>query len=147
MSKYEEHIEGLLKKAVQEDAAAHASGYSPMKYAKEVTFPTLKREGTPLRFDFALYKCDNLFCLIEVDGEHHFKQVKLFHSKTEFRHAKMNDRRKNKFCLVNGYSLYRVPFWDVYKLNSLTDILCGPAYLVTDKYHNDIIINLKKELK
>lgn len=142
MSKYEEYIEGLIKKAIEKEILTHSS--SSLTYAREVTFPTLKREGSSLRFDFAIYKRNSLFCLIEVDGEHHFKQVKLFHSKTDFRHVKMNDRRKNKFCLVNGYSLYRIPFWDIYKLKSLEEILCTPTYLVADKYHNDTIINLKR---
>ena len=121
MSKGEEKIKQILDKA-------------QITYVREKVFPSL-RNGK-LRFDFYL---PALGVCIEYDGEQHFYQVKKFHpTKRDFDHAKQNDYYKNSFALAHGYSLYRIPYWEIENINSISDIL-SPRFLVKSKWHCDII--------
>lgn len=121
MSKGEEKIKYILDNA-------HIS------YVREKIFPSL-RTGK-LRFDFYL---PNSGVLIEYDGQQHFQQVKKFQlTKKDFDHAKQNDYYKNSYALAHRMSLYRVPYWEIDNINSISDIL-SPRFLVKSKWHNDII--------
>lgn len=128
MSRYELKIENILR-----------NNY--IEYEKEFTFSNLKFDGSLLRFDFALFKRGELKCLIEVDGEQHFSYIEFFGTKSNFKHMQQNDRRKNKYCLLNNIPLYRIPYWDLEKIKCMEDIL-KDKYKVINKNHND---NLKKE--
>ena len=93
-----------------------------------------------MRFDFAIFKQDQLICLIEYDGEQHFKFVKHFHKNVfNFKKAKEWDRRKNKYCLIHNIPLIRVPYWD-YDTLTFKKIFTESSYRVTTKYHNDNLI-------
>lgn len=121
MSKGEEKIKKILNKA-------------RVPYVTEKVFSSL-RNGK-LRFDFYL---PTMGVLIEVDGLQHFQQVKQFHpTKKDFDHAKQNDYYKNSYALAHQISLYRLPFWELDNINSISDIL-SPRFLVKSKWHNDII--------
>lgn len=121
MSKGEERVKKILDKA-------------HIKYECEKIFSDL-RNGK-LRFDFYI---PSRKILIEVDGEQHFKQVKKFHpSKQDFMHAKQNDYYKNSYALSHDFALYRVPFWEIESIQTVTDIF-SQKNLVTSKWHNDIV--------
>ena len=121
MSKGEEKIKQILDKA-------------HVIYIREKSFSSL-RNGK-LRFDFYL---PGLGICLEYDGEQHFSQVKQFHpTKKDFDHAKQNDYYKNSFALAHGYRMFRIPYWEIDNVNTISDIL-SPKFLVTSKWHNDII--------
>ena len=121
MSKGEERIEQILRS-------------SKINFEREKVFPEL-RNGK-LRFDFYI---PLLSTLIEIDGEQHFKQIKRFHpNKSDFTHAKQNDYYKNSFCLSHNYALYRIPFWEIEKIQTITDIF-SPKFRVYTKWHNDLV--------
>ena len=112
-----------------------------INFKREVSFNDLNGcNNTPLRFDFVIYKNNNIFCIIETDGEQHFKFVKHFHKNIfGFKKSLEWDRRKNKYCLVHNIPLIRIPYWD-YDTITFKQIFTEPSYQVKTKYHNDILI-------
>lgn len=112
-----------------------------ISFKREVSFNDLNGcNNTPLRFDFVIYKNNNIFCIIETDGEQHFKFVKHFHKNVfGFKKSLEWDRRKNKYCLVHNIPLIRIPYWD-YDTITFKQIFTEPSYQVKTKYHNDILI-------
>ena len=126
MSKYEDKVESLLKKA-------------GIAYKKEVSFSDLKDKDF-LRFDFGIYKNQKLIGLIEVDGEQHFQPVELFGGKEEFKRVRKTDRAKNRYCLMKKIPLFRIPYTEMenFTLDNLT------KFKITSQYHNDNIINGRK---
>jgi hypothetical protein len=59
--------------------------------------------------------------VIEYDGEHHFRPVKIFHDNTSFSKVKKSDRLKNNYCKSNNIHLLRIPFWEFNNLNEIID--------------------------
>ena len=112
-----------------------------ISFKREVSFNDLNGcNNTPLRFDFVIYKNNNIFCIIETDGKQHFKFVKHFHKNIfGFKKSLEWDRRKNKYCLVHNIPLIRIPYWD-YDTITFKQIFTEPSYQVKTKYHNDILI-------
>lgn len=105
-------------------------------YEREKTFSDLLgKHGTPLRFDFYLPKFG---INIEYDGEGHFQQVSKFGGRSGYMAAAERDRRKNSYCLAHHIPLYRIPYWELHNIHSLSDILT-PKFLVTSKFHNDYL--------
>lgn len=88
------------------------------------------------RFDFYLPK-QNVF--IECNGIQHYTFVKAFYkNRSDFLKAQERDRRKCSYCLAHDYKLYCIPYWDMEKLHTTKDLFKS-QYLVTSKFHNDIV--------
>lgn len=67
----------------------------------------------PLPFDFAVKTKDNdILCLIEYDGEQHYKPVIIFGGEKALEETKMRDNIKNEYCKKNGIKLIRIPYWE-----------------------------------
>lgn len=123
MSKYEDKVALLLSQ----------SGY---KFEREKTFDDLKNGR--YRFDF--YVKAAIPFLIEVDGEQHFdSNSKFYKTKSEFKKAQEHDRRKNSYCLANNLLLYRIPYWEISKLQVAADCIQN-KFLVHSKWHNDELL-------
>ena len=79
-------------------------------------------------FDFALIdKNGNIYSLIEYDGEQHFNKNSKYYSDEMIKH----DKEKNEFCLKNNILLYRIPYWDFNKLETINDII-NPIYCINN---------------
>ncbi len=65
-----------------------------------------------LPFDFAIfYPTGELKCLIEYDGEQHFKFVKLWHGDEEgFKLQQLRDNIKTNYCKSHNIKLIRIPY-------------------------------------
>lgn len=115
-----------------------------IQYGREVSFPQLKgKKGTPLRFDFGVYKNEKLLFLIEFDGIQHFLYSSHFNkNNSDFIYRRGCDRKKNEWALRHNIPLYRIPYWDLDHIQSLQDITQS-KYLVTSMYHNDRLIREK----
>ena len=118
MSSYEEHIVKILRKA-------------KIKFVREKTFQDLKH-GL-YRFDFYISDLNGSPVIIEVDGEQHFKPI---YGRQAFIKGQEHDRRKNSYCLANNISLYRIPYWEIKKLQTSNDIF-SDKFLVKSRWHND----------
>lgn len=131
MSKLETKIASLLYK-------------NGVVFKREFSFSDLKGcKNVPLRFDFAVYRNNQLFCLIEGDGKQHFQFTPYFHKNILGFHRSLEwDRKKNKYCLLRNIPLLRIPYWD-YDILTFNRIFTEPTYRVKNKYHID---NLRKEL-
>lgn len=59
----------------------------------------------PLKFDFAIFKNNKLFCLIELNGLQHYKPVKYFGGNEEFKKRVHYDNLKINYCKANNIKL------------------------------------------
>lgn len=122
MSKGEEKIIKILRHA-------HI-GFQREKYFGDL------RKGR-YRFDFYI---PSLNICIEFDGEQHFRQVAHFQrTRHDFLATQERDRRKNSYCLAHRISLYRIPYYDIDKISTFTDLL-QDKYQVKSKWHTDLLI-------
>ena len=72
---------------------------SKIDYKREYTFPDLKSpEKGSLRFDFAIFKNEQLVHLIEYDGKQHFISVKYMGGEEKYKKQVRNDNLKNEYC-------------------------------------------------
>ena len=131
----------MQKMSKGEQKIAKILSQAGIAYRTEVEFQGLKGSKGNLRFDFACYKNGRLACLIEVDGRQHFEYTPFFHkSKIAFRRQKEHDIKKNKFCLKNGITLIRVPYWELDNL-TLQTLFYDKSFRVKDPNHNINLIN------
>jgi hypothetical protein len=93
-SSYVTKIKGMLNK-------------NNIEYTQEYKFENC-RSVSILPFDFCIFKDKNIYCLIEIDGQHHFKPCwggeKALSSQIE------RDEIKNKFCKENDIMLIRISY-------------------------------------
>lgn len=69
-------------------------------------------------FDFAIFDDDgDLICLLEFQGEQHYKLIKKFGGKRGLSQQKYNDNLKRQYCIKNNIKLISIPYFDEDKLN------------------------------
>lgn len=120
-SNYEEQVIRLLRAA-------------NIKFVREKTYRDLR--GGRFRFDFYL---PGFNCIIEVDGEQHFRQVVKFQrTRADFLKQQENDRRKNSYCLANDIPLFRIPYWELPNIKNARDLF-QKKFRVFSKWHNDYL--------
>lgn len=98
-----------------------------IKYYKEYCFP-----NSLLRFDFALLdKDNNIYRLIEFDGEQHYEQnIKNSGWSTyeKYQYTLKNDLKKNQIAKDNNIPLVRIPYWE--RDNITLKLLLEDKYLI-----------------
>lgn len=65
---------------------------------------------TPLRFDFAVYKEDELLAFIECQGEQHFMPVEEFGGERRFAIQQRNDEEKRKYAKEHAIKLLEISY-------------------------------------
>jgi hypothetical protein len=95
-----------------------------INYDLQYRIPECKQKR-PLPFDFAVFKDDFLYALIEYDGEGHYQPVNWKGIDTKraeilYKNTLKRDKIKNQFCYENDIKLIRIPYWE-YK--NIDDIL------------------------
>ena len=83
-----------------------------ISFQKQYSFNDLKDKGY-LRFDFAIFKDNNLYCLVEYQGEQHYDKTNNYYSED----GVYRDNLKKKYCLENNIKLIEIPYWDYDKLD------------------------------
>ena len=84
-------------------------------YCVEVSFSDLlgTSEEEPLRFDFAVYNEDGTEkCLIECQGEQHYKAVEEFGGELEFKKRVKHDILKREYAEAHGIPLIEISYKD-----------------------------------
>lgn len=71
-----------------------------INFKREYIFEDL-RDQLPLRFDFAIFKDNELYCLIEFHGEQHYNSSNGFYNETINSH----DRMKQEYCKIKNIPL------------------------------------------
>ena len=98
-----------------------------IKYYKEYCFP-----NSLLRFDFALLdKDNNIYRLIEFDGEQHYEQnIKNsgWNTYEKYQYTLKNDLKKNQIAKDNNIQLVRIPYWE--RDNITLKLLLEDKYLI-----------------
>lgn len=82
-------------------------------YRVEVTFPDLygTKNVNLLSYDFSILTLDgDIRCLIECQGEQHYKAVEEFGGMRQFELQKRNDELKRAYAKNQGISLYEIPY-------------------------------------
>lgn len=97
-----------------------------ISYTQEYTFSDcLSDNGRVLRFDFALLdEKENVRCLIEYDGEQHFKPVHFTDMdedimKQNLESCKLRDSIKNDYCKKNNIPLIRIPYTEFKNIETI----------------------------
>ena len=123
-SKGEEKIIQILKKG-------------KLKFEREKRFSDLKQGK--YRFDFFILNYRGRPCIIEFNGEQHYKQVKKFQPmRKDFLAQKERDRQKISYCLAHNIDLYIIPYWDIDKIEKVSDLF-KDKYKAKTKWHCDLI--------
>ena len=60
---------------------------------------------------------NSLMCLIEYQGQQHYKQVELFQTEEQFLKQKENDNKKQIYCKEKEIKLVEIPYLDYQKIN------------------------------
>ena len=84
-------------------------------YKPQKKFPDC-RNIKELPFDFYL---PDFNLIIEYDGEHHYKSIKIHGGDETLKRVIYTDSIKNKYCLENNIKLIRIPYWDLSKIDSI----------------------------
>lgn len=82
-------------------------------YRVEISFPDLYGAGNTnlLRYDFSVLNQDGTIkCLIECQGEQHYKPVDEFGGTVQFEMQKKNDELKRKYVAEHGITLLEIPY-------------------------------------
>ena len=80
-----------------------------INYKKQYIFKDLKRKGY-LKFDFAIFKNQELYCLIEYQGSQHFDEACSWYPGE-------SDKMKKEYCEEKGISLIEIPYTDYKKID------------------------------
>lgn len=103
-------------KSFGEEAVAIFLTELNIKFQKGYTFDDLRGTGEGLlRFDFAIFKDEELTHLIEFDGRQHTDIESGFYSETTVEH----DQMKNDYCIKNNIRLIRLTNYE----NLTTEVL------------------------
>lgn len=92
-----------------------------IEFKKEVRFEGCKHKRT-LPFDFVIYNNNKLYCLIEFDGEQHFRPRGHFGGDNNLKEIQKRDSIKNEYCKENNIKLIRIPYWDFNNIEEILDI-------------------------
>jgi len=63
-----------------------------------------------LRFDYAVYEDNELFCFIECQGQQHTYPVEYFGGQTKFEQQQIHDEIKREYARMLGVPLLEIPF-------------------------------------
>ena len=75
-------------------------------FISEYKFPDfLTEKSSPYRFDWGILKNNQLFCLLEYDGEQHFDISNAWYRPNI-------DEIKNEYCKIHNIPLYRISYRD-----------------------------------
>lgn len=90
-----------------------------IKYKREYTFDDC-RNIRVLPFDFAIFNRNQLYCLLEYDGEQHFNRTGWENaSDNKLEGTILTDSIKNDYCESNDIKLIRIPYWDFSNLDKI----------------------------
>lgn len=107
-SKGEDSVRDFLKK-------------NKINFEEQKSFEGLKYLST-LFYDFAVYDSkENLECLIEFDGEQHFRSVEKWGGEEKLAETILRDEIKNNYASTNGINLLRISYKDINKIEEILE--------------------------
>ena len=90
-----------------------------IQYEEQYVFDDLRgKNNRRLPFDLAvLHKDATIWCLIEYQGEQHYKDIDYFKNTESLEIRQAVDRKKKQYCEQHNIKLIIIPYWDYDKLN------------------------------
>jgi very-short-patch-repair endonuclease len=85
---------------------------SNIEYEEDFSFDDCRDKGL-LTFDFYIVE---LNLLIELDGQHHFKEIVFDNKKSDLMRIKKHDEIKNNYCRNNNINLLRISHSEKYNI-------------------------------
>ena len=105
------HCPQCTSRSSTEDCIENILKENGIKYKREKRFSDC-RNIYPLPFDFAILNKDkSIKCLLEYDGQQHYKPIDFFGGEEAFVIRKNNDSIKDKYCKDNNIPLIRLPYY------------------------------------
>lgn len=110
-------------------------------YDFQISFDNLQNiRGNKMYYDFGIYKDGKICCLIECQGEQHYKPVDFFGGSKAFEKQVEHDKLKQEHARLNGYDLIEIP----YTLSNYQEVeryLNQSGLQVIDKQFEDTFCN------
>lgn len=103
------------EKAIEKFLLKHNLDFKPQFFFEDLT----SEKDVYLRFDFAVIENNNVKCLIEYDGEFHFKAKSHFGGEKALKKQQLHDKKKNNFCEKHQIPLTRIPYWDYKNIETI----------------------------
>lgn len=92
-----------------------------INYEPHYKIPQCKHIGI-LEFDCAILdKKGNLKCIIEYDGQNHFREKAIYGGKIGLLEIQERDKIKDDFCKENEICLKRIPYWERHNIDEILD--------------------------
>lgn len=90
-----------------------------IRYQREYIFSDLRgKYGDHLRFDYAIFDDEgNLHCLIELQGEQHYKAFPHFGGEKGFAKQRYYDGLKEQYCKKHNIKLIKIPYYNFNYIN------------------------------
>lgn len=108
----EKNIENILK-------------INNISFKSQYTLPELKLK----KFDFAIFKNNQVIRLIEFDGQQHYNDISgIWNSPESLEDIQQRDKEKNNWAKEHGIPLVRIPYWE--RDNITLDMIMGNKYLI-----------------
>jgi len=109
---------GCIKRSYGEEKINTILAENNVDFKKEYTFDDcLSQQNVKLRFDFAIFKNKQLYCLIEFQGDQHIKPVEWFGGEENLKLTQKRDNIKKEYCKKNNIPLIEIPYSDKNKLS------------------------------
>lgn len=95
-----------------------------LTYTREMTFPDCCYKR-PLSFDFFIEFNNDISCVIEFQGDHHYRPIKRGSSMTDleaqntFEIIKIRDEIKRRWCEEHKTPLLIIPYWEFKNIKSV----------------------------
>lgn len=77
----------------------------------------VSKKGNKLKFDFAIFKNNALYCLIEFQGEQHYKIIEHWGGEEAFLERQYNDKLKREYCELNNIRLIEISYKQLKDIN------------------------------
>lgn len=108
---------GCMKKSSGEKRIEDLLNDLKVNYALQYRIQDCKYKKS-LPFDFAIFdEKSNLLCLIEYQGDIHYKSTGGWNDEDEFQIRQLRDKIKQEYCLQNNIKLIIIPYTDYDILN------------------------------
>ena len=108
--------------------------YTPQYIFDDLKGDTIKNKRH-LKFDFAIFdNNNNIICLIEYDGEFHFRTARFSKDKKKMldklKKIQIYDIKKNLYCAENDIQLIRIPYWEFDNIEKYLNYYLKEEYLL-----------------
>lgn len=108
---------GCIGKSLGEAKIRKILDENNISYKEQYTFKDLiSPNGGILRFDFGIFKDDNLWCLIEYQGIQYYQPSPQFDNWESLEERQFRDKYKRGYCNKNNIKLIEIPYTDQNKL-------------------------------